>query len=87
MIIERCGAEFEQAGVANAQLPNELMQALAQNNIVGTVGRDRPVFQVLYNDAIYYLAITVGDNGNVVGAQIAGVPHPQEEDKNMPCVR
>jgi hypothetical protein len=73
-IVGKHGAQFQQWGISNAQIPDLLMQALAQNKIVGKVATDRQLFEVLYNDVVYYVGITVGSNGYIVGAQIQGAP-------------
>jgi filamentous hemagglutinin len=75
-IIENHGAEFEQNGIPISSLPDVIMKALRVGNRVGELSPTRPVYQVEFNGRLYNVAITVGDNGFIVGAQIANTYTP-----------
>ncbi|MDO5658166.1 MAG: polymorphic toxin-type HINT domain-containing protein [Paracoccus sp. (in: a-proteobacteria)] len=69
-IVGRHGPEFAQRGIPYAEIPNVLFTALQRNNVVGYQGRGtaRPIYEFEYGGQMYRLAITVGDNGFIVGA-------------------
>ncbi|MGO7654341.1 hemagglutinin repeat-containing protein [Rhizobium ruizarguesonis] len=69
-IVGEHGAEFAQRGFSELEIPNVLFAALQQNNVVGYQGRGagRPIYEFDYRGQIYRLAITVGNNGFIVGA-------------------
>ncbi len=68
-IIERHGAEFAQAGIPESKIPAFLMEALENGKLVGQQGK-RPVYEVNYEGSTLRTAITVGNNGYVVGANL-----------------
>lgn len=72
-VIESHGHEFAKKGVSEAQIPDLLMKAVKDGNIVGYqgAGTGRPIYQVDFNGKALKIAITVGDNGYIVGANIA----------------
>ena len=52
------------------QIPDYVMNALENGKIVGYQGRGtgRPIYEFTYNGEIHKVAITVGNNGFIVGA-------------------
>jgi filamentous hemagglutinin len=73
-IIEEHGAEFANMGVSPAQIPNVVMQAVTQGKIVGYQGSGtgRPIYEVTVNGQPQRIAVTVGSNGFIVGANPRG---------------
>lgn len=73
-IIEAHGTDFTSAGVSINEIPQTLMQALKTNKIVGYQGSDlgRPIYQTIINGNKVNIAITVGNNGYIVGANWLG---------------
>ena len=71
-IVERHGAEFAQAGIAQDKVPDLLMTALRNGKIVGQQGRGagRPIYELTFEGRPVQVAITTGSNGFVVGANI-----------------
>jgi len=67
-IIRNHEAEFVSVGIPVEELPVFLMQMLREGEQIGRQGRDRPVYRIRYRGQDLYVAITVGDNGFVVGA-------------------
>jgi hypothetical protein len=66
---------FEEKGVRSAALPKLIMNTLVANEIVGYQGKSkgRPIYRSRFflpkNDAVFVdIAITVGSNGFIVGA-------------------
>lgn len=45
-----------------------IFQALEENKIVGSQGRGRPIYECSYKGVIRRVAITVSNNGFIVGA-------------------
>lgn len=67
-IIFRHAGEFATAGVRVEDIPALVKTALNQGKRVGTQGTGRPIFEVTFNGKIQQVAISVGDNGFVIGA-------------------
>ncbi|MFI2286931.1 hypothetical protein [Streptomyces niveus] len=67
-IIFRHAGEFATAGVRVEDIPALVKTALNQGKRVGTQGTGRPIFEVSFNGKIQQVAISVGDNGFVIGA-------------------
>ncbi|MFJ6387694.1 ricin-type beta-trefoil lectin domain protein [Streptomyces sp. NPDC091972] len=72
-IIFRHAGEFIERGVASEDIPKLLNKALSEGKIVGQQGADggRPIYETVYNGRTQRVAITVGDNGFIVGANPA----------------
>lgn len=73
-IIDGHGADFANIGVSELQIPNVIMQAVQDGNIVGYqgMGTGRPIYQTTINGQTQNIAVTIGNNGFVVGANPAG---------------
>jgi hypothetical protein len=73
-IIEQHGSEFEQLGIPEDQVPDLVVTAATRGEVVGSQGAPpgRPIYQFVYNGKAYKLAVTVGSNGFVVGANPVG---------------
>ena len=71
-IVERHGSEFVGLGIPVEELPELLMQALREGEQIAVQGRDRSVYRFQYRGQDWYVAITVGDNGFVLGANPFG---------------
>lgn len=70
-ILQSHGADFERAGISRAQVPGAVMDALSTGRVVGYQGSGtgRAIFELPGGQRI---AVTVGSNGFVVGANPAG---------------
>lgn len=73
-VIADHGSQFATIGVSEAQLPAFLINTLRNGTIVGYQGRDtgRAIYEITHNGVRQRVAITVGDNGFIVGANPAG---------------
>ena len=69
-IITEHADDFLNKGIMQEQIPNYVMNALENGKIVGYQGRgtERPIYEFTYNGEIHKVAITVGNNGFIVGA-------------------
>lgn len=70
-IIERHGHEFNGKGISNSDIPDYVLEAIYQGHIVGTQGKRNPprtVYEFVYNGQTQRIAIQVGSNGFIVGA-------------------
>jgi hypothetical protein len=72
-VIARHGVEFADNGIALRDLPDLIRQALSDGKVIGYQGSDtgRPIYEIMYNGVERHVAITVGSNGFVVGANLA----------------
>jgi hypothetical protein len=61
-------AEFGGQGIAREDIVDVVFQAITAGRQVGTSGVNRPVFAVPYQGREVWVAVTVGGNGFVVGA-------------------
>lgn len=73
-IVEEHGSQFAQIGVSEARIPDVVMKAVTDGKIVGYQGSGtgRPIYESMINGKKYNIAITVGNNGYVVGANLRG---------------
>jgi hypothetical protein len=71
-IVKEHGEDFARRGIAESQIPDLLMAALTEGKVVGCQ-RTRPIYEVHFNGATHYVAIDVGSNGFIVGANPARV--------------
>ena len=69
-IIEQHGREFNGKGISNENIPNYVLEAVYQGNIVGTQGKRNPrtVYDFIYNGEPHRIAVQVSKNGYIVGA-------------------
>ena len=69
-IIDRHGHEFNGKGIANQDIPNYVLEAVYQGNIVGTQGKRNPrsIYEFTYNGTKQRIAVQVSNNGYIVGA-------------------
>ena len=69
-IITEHADDFLNKGITQEQIPDYIMNALENGKIVGYQGRGtgRPIYEFTYNGEIHKVAITVGNNGFIVGA-------------------
>ncbi|WP_197090744.1 VENN motif pre-toxin domain-containing protein, partial [Yersinia similis] len=74
-IIKEHGSQFSQLGVSEAQIPSVVMKAVTQGKVVGYQGSGtgRPIYETIINGQKYNIAVTVGSNGYIVGANLRGV--------------
>lgn len=72
-VVERHGEDFARRGVEEAQIPDLLIDALTNGKVVGHQGSGtgRPIYEVVFEGQKHRVAVTVGDNGFVVGANPA----------------
>jgi filamentous hemagglutinin len=69
-IIDQHAQDFANVGISENQIPNVIMDALTEGQIVGYQGKGtgRPIYQIEVNGVKQNIAITVGSNGYIVGA-------------------
>ena len=73
-IMKEHRTEFAQMGLSDQQVPEFLFNTIQKGTIVGYqgVGTGRPIYETQVNGQTVRIAITVGSNGYVVGANSAG---------------
>lgn len=69
-IIGRHGHEFNGKGIANNDIPDYVLEAVYQGNIIGTQGRRNPrtIYEFTYNGETQRIAVQVASNGYIVSA-------------------
>jgi hypothetical protein len=65
--------DFAKRGIYKDEIDDAIMTAITQGTIVG-YQRLRPIYEMMYNGKKQYIAVTVGDNGFIVGANPARIP-------------
>ncbi|MDQ3578093.1 MAG: hypothetical protein M3443_10940 [Actinomycetota bacterium] len=65
-------AEFERAGVGKDEIVDVVFKALTSGTLIGTTGRDRPVYETSHRGQPLRVAVSVGSNGFIVGANPVG---------------
>ena len=65
--------DFARRGITESQIPDLVIDAVTRGRIVGYqgAGTGRPIFEVVFNGQTQRVAVTVGDNGFIVGANPA----------------
>ena len=73
-IVEEHGSQFAQIGVSEARIPDVVMKAVTDGKVVGYQGSGtgRPIYETMINGKKYNIAVTVGNNGYIVGANLRG---------------
>ena len=67
-------ADFEKRGICHDEIADVVMTAIIQGKIVGYQGNRPTYVLVLYKGKKQYIAIAIGDNGFIVGANPATFP-------------
>ncbi|MBQ1327579.1 hypothetical protein [Lachnobacterium bovis] len=69
-IIEEHAADFENQNISRDEIPQYIMQAVKSGTIVGYQGRGkgRPIYEFIYEGKTRRVAISIGSNGYIVGA-------------------
>lgn len=75
-IIDAHGRDFAKQGISEKEIPQCVMSAVKYGRIVGYQGRGsgRPIYEFSYNNEVRRVAITIGNNGYIVGANPSSVP-------------
>ena len=75
-IIDAHGADFARHNITAEEIPQYIMTAVKYGTIIGYQGRGqgRPIYEFKYEGIIRRIAITIGSNGYVVGANPKSVP-------------
>jgi Domain of unknown function (DUF4157)/Pre-toxin TG len=68
-IILRHGDEFINAGIKLEEIPDLIMDTVIKGKQIGMQGT-RPIYEVVFNGTKRQVAVTISDNGFVVGANI-----------------
>ena len=67
-IVEDHKNDFEKQGILEENLVDFLVTAVEQNNIIGIQGKNRQIYEVVFAGKTHYVAISIGKNGYIVGA-------------------
>jgi hypothetical protein len=70
-IVDAHGSDFANIGVPHDKIADLVFTAVIDGKVVGTQ-RTRPIYEVLFDGKIYRIAVSVGDNGFIVGANPVG---------------
>jgi hypothetical protein len=70
-IMERHATEFANIGVPEEKIAKLVFTAVTTGRVVGTQ-RTRPIYEVVFEGQLYKLAVSVGSNGFIVGANPVG---------------
>ena len=67
--------DFASKGIPKDQIKNLVMEALNKGEVVGYQGRGqgRPIYEVIFNGEKHRVAITVRNNGFIVGANPSSI--------------
>ena len=70
-ILNEHEAQFNKQGVSTEKIPNYVIEAVKQGNIVGTQGsgaNPRTVYEFIYEGTPRQVAVQIGSNGYIVSA-------------------
>jgi hypothetical protein len=73
-IIEQHGDQSAQMGILESQIPEVVMKAVSEGKIIGYQGAgvERPIYEVSIDGQSRRIAVTIGNNGFIVGANPRG---------------
>jgi hypothetical protein len=79
-IVNQHGPEFEKAGIPRDEVGQFVHQAVTEGKYTGyyqgSQAPGRPIFELEYNGKTYYVAVQVGKNGYIVGADLRSASDP-----------
>ncbi|MCC8192467.1 MAG: hypothetical protein LIO41_05450 [Ruminococcus sp.] len=69
-ILTNHGLEFAKKGILDDDVPNYILEAIHQGNIIGTQGKRNPrtIYEFKYKGELHRIAIQISKNGYVVSA-------------------
>ena len=69
-ILDAHESDFNNKGISTEDIADFVLTAVSKGKIIGYQGKGtgRPIYQVVYYGKIYKVAVTVGSNGYIVGA-------------------
>jgi filamentous hemagglutinin len=73
-ILDRHEKELNAAGITSHNIPNFVLTAVAKGKIIGYQGNGtgRAIYEFEYHGTKYKIAVSVGSNGYIVGANLRG---------------
>ena len=79
-IVDAHCTDFAKQNISEAEIPQYVMTAVKYGTIIGYQGRGkgRPIYEFTYDGITRRIAITIGSNGYVVGANPKSVPKEAE---------
>ncbi|MCM0590018.1 MAG: hypothetical protein ACSI46_27265 [Gloeotrichia echinulata DVL01] len=76
-ILEQHREDFARRGISENEIPDAVIAAVTEGTFLGyqgTIEPPREIYQIIFNGKTQYIAVTVGDNGYIVGANPASLP-------------
>lgn len=70
-ILDKHQADFAKRGISEDQIPDAIITAVLQGVFICYQNpriRTRPIYEFNFNGQIQYIAVTISDNGYIVGA-------------------
>jgi len=69
-IVQEHESNFNDKGIHTSDIADFVLSAVGRGTIIGYQGKGtgRPIYEVTYNGETYHVAVTVGSNGYIVGA-------------------
>ncbi len=86
-ILEKHRDDFIRAGIEENDITDFIFHALEHGNIVGYQGRDngRPIYEVEYRGRRRRVAVTIGRQGDIIGANPSHIPRNESKRKSCPA--
>jgi hypothetical protein len=76
-ILEKHQEDFARRGISENEIPDAVMAAVTRGKFIGyqgTIEPRREIYEVIFNGQTQYIAVTIGDNGYIVGANPTSLP-------------
>lgn len=76
-IVEKHREDFSRRGISEDEIPEVIILALKEGTFLGyqgTVEPRRKIYELIFKGQKQYIAVSVGDNGYIVGANPASLP-------------
>lgn len=76
-ILKEHREDLARRGISEKEIPDAVMAAVTRGTFLGyqgTIEPRREIYEVIFNGKTQYIAVTVSDNGYIVGANPASLP-------------
>ncbi|MDJ0580367.1 hypothetical protein [Crocosphaera sp.] len=67
-IVENHSIDFLNRGISSQQIPDFIMTAVIDGNLIGIQGKSRQIYEFIFNELTHYLSVEIASNGYIVSA-------------------
>jgi hypothetical protein len=67
-ILENHRQDFINRGILETEIPDFIIKAVVQGNLIGIQGKSRKIYEFVFNNSTHYLSLEISTNGYIVSA-------------------